>query len=130
MRTWTCVAILAVSISFGLLNSSARAQTAPVSGTIVSASVDTPRVGYATVYSTPSSGNFVLTQFCAGVNLDTTTGSGITLDDLQTGNPIAFLAAGKCESFEPGYAIPPSHNLICRSRQGPAAFCSISGVLE
>jgi hypothetical protein len=75
------------------------------------------------VYSTPSSGDFVLTQVCTG------TSNGGVLVQIG-GVSIAQVASGNCQTF-PGLLLPPDQSLTCTSFDAEATnnFCTITGLL-
>jgi hypothetical protein len=78
------------------------------------------------IYTTPASGDFILTQFCAspapdgGVLLSATGLVGIAQAGLTT-----------CFTFTPGLSIPKNSALSCATFSGASPgsyFCMISGV--
>lgn len=78
------------------------------------------------VYSTPASGDFILTQVCtSSVN------GGIRLAVSGFG-PIADISQPSCQSFTPGISLPSDAAITCSTTAYAAAggsyFCTISGV--
>jgi hypothetical protein len=82
------------------------------------------------VYTTPASGDFILTQFCA----DPGATGGVQLQAASFGTIAQTVSGTNCYTFTPGMAIPESTALSCV----PAAtvfvsktstyFCTISGM--
>ena len=125
MRGRLCLGILAGVIGFGLLNTAARAQSVPIIGQIFSASITVAPSGSSAVFTTPSFGHFILTQFCAFTEMD--------LDGITSFGFIATVGSSSsfsCDSFNPGFALPPSQVLECVNLTTTASSCSISGILE
>lgn len=73
------------------------------------------------VYSTPSSGDFVLTQVCTGSS------NGGVLVQIG-GVSIAQVPSGNCQTF-PGLLLPPDQLLTCTSFEATNTFCTITGLL-
>jgi hypothetical protein len=118
--------LLAVVTGFGLANLAAHAQTAPVQGKLVSASTQTSAQSKVTIYTTPSSGHFVLTQFCAGASASL---SGKTFGSIaSTGPGLSTNLPLPCISFNPGFPLPTHEKIECTT--GGSSFCSIVGVIE
>jgi hypothetical protein len=92
-----------------------------LSGTIVSKSVLVPSGGSATVYTTPPTGHFILTQaclYCGGGGLVGST-FGQILTDIT------------CTTYEPGIALPEGETLTCvHTACGGEAPCMITGILS
>lgn len=95
MRWVTSIATAAIIVS-----TAAHAQTAPVTGMLGSASVQSAKDGPTTIITTPLSGRFVLTRFCAN---------------------------GACTSFKPGFVLPQDEQIQCAGNGTP---CSITWLLE
>jgi hypothetical protein len=121
------VVILAGVIGFGPLNTVARAQHFPIEGEIVSASaslaaLSPPSTTSATVFTTPASGDFILTEICTSGNLNL---SGSTF------GTIAALQESGCVAFQPGMALPQREQIICVGFLGESEnYCRITGILE
>ncbi len=117
-----CAAALAAALPAGV-----RAQHVPLKGTIVSASTTVGPSNTANIAKTPASGNFILTQFCAG--------GAMTL----SGSTFGFIAAvvsgpgaPNCVTFNRGFALPPNETIRCQNINvvGSNLGCSISAVVE
>jgi hypothetical protein len=119
MRGRLCLTILAAIIGFGPLSTAARAQSLPLLAQIVSAGTTVPSSGTATVFTAPSHGNFILTQFCAGIAGMTLSGVGYiaSIEDNPTG----------CVTFNPGFAVPQNQALECANVQAFPVGCSVTG---
>jgi hypothetical protein len=131
MRGRLYLGILAGVIGFGLLNTAARAQSFPMEGKILSASVLVTSTGGTIVFTTPHDGHFILTQFCSNPsNPDNPRLLGSTFGNIATTDNNS---GPTCYSFNPGFALPRNEVLTCYSTapsKDTPAFCSISGILE
>jgi hypothetical protein len=109
------------AIAFGALSLAAHAQTAPVQGKLVSASKQVKGPS-GTVYTTPSSGHFVLVQACAdnGITLAGRTFGFIGFTDSTTG----------CISFTPGFPLPQHEPIYFTGGGSHLTSVSIVGVIE
>ena len=93
-------------------------------GTFVTASTDISGAVSQIVYRTPASGDFILTQVCAGL----VTG-GILLQ--AGGASIAQVGSGLCQTFTPGMFLPPDQVVSCTTFTASAnTFCTITGIQE
>lgn len=96
-----------------------------LSGQVVSASATIPQFGDpVTAYTTPSTGNFVLTQFCVVPAFAKLSGSSF--------GAIVGVGSGSdpsCTSYGPGLALP-TNETITLSSNGAAANVTITGVLQ
>jgi len=92
-------------------------------GSFVTASADISGAVSQIVYRTPASGDFVLTQVCAGL----VTG-GILLQ--AGGTSIAQVGSGLCQTFTPGMVLPADQFVTCTTFSAANTFCTITGVLE
>ena len=79
-----------------------------------------------TVYTTPETGNFILTQLCVGP-----ANGGIRLAANGFG-PIAHTSfQDYCQIFSPGFVVPPNSAMTCSTTAAAEAgdhFCTISGM--
>jgi hypothetical protein len=93
-------------------------------GKFLTASVDISGAVSALVYTTPPTGDFILTQVCTGL------ATGGTL--VQVGGVrIAQVGSGLCQTFTPGLAVANDQNVTCTTFAEDAnTFCTITGVLE
>lgn len=66
MRKHLYFGLFAALFGLGLLNTSVRAQNFPISGRVVSASINLAPNSDAVVYTTPATGHFILNQLCGG----------------------------------------------------------------
>ena len=104
-------------------------------GAVTTASVNLGPGESAIVYNTPTSGDFILTQFCASPDAP----GGIRLDATGLGG-IAQTGTTSCFTFTPGVSIPKGSTLSCTTfapvvGASSAAlvvtssyFCTISGM--
>ncbi len=126
MRSGICLVVLACALAVGLPGT-VRAQSLPLRGTVVSASTNVAPGATKKVATTPASGKFVLTQFCAGgpMSLAGATFGFIAAVAQTTG-------ASNCVAFRSGYALPSNEVLQCTNLNtlGSSVGCSISGVSE
>ncbi len=79
-----------------------------------------------TVYTTPETGEFLLTQFCVGP-----ANGGIRLAVTGFG-PIAHTGSEMCYAFNPGVIVPKNSAITCSTTQYAESgdyFCAISGLL-
>jgi hypothetical protein len=91
------------AIVVGAVTLTVHAQTAPVHGKLISASTQLPAQSTATIYTTPASGHFILTQFCAGQFASLSTG---TSGSIAVAGVSSQLASPPCVSFNPGFPLP------------------------
>lgn len=82
-----------------------------------------------TVYQTPASGDFTLTQFC----VSPLASGGIRLNAGSLGT-IAHLGVGgdSCQTFSPGIVLPPDTAVTCSTSSLASRgsyFCTIAGLL-
>ena len=78
------------------------------------------------VYTTPASGDFILTEFCASPQPD----GGVLLSAAGLGG-IAQAGLTSCFTFTPGLSIPKGSAVSCSTTSGASPgsyFCMISGV--
>jgi hypothetical protein len=78
------------------------------------------------VYTTPASGDFILTEFCASPLPD----GGVLLSAAGLGG-IAQAGLTSCFTFTPGLSIPKGSAVSCSTASGASPgsyFCMISGV--
>ena len=78
------------------------------------------------VYTTPATGDFILTQFCAGpVN------GGMRLAAVGLGS-IAHTSDQLCYTFQPGLIMPKAAAITCAITDftGASSFCMIAGLLR
>jgi hypothetical protein len=136
VRRQLYVVILAGVIGFGPLNTVARAQHFPIEGEIVSASASLaapspPNTTSATVFTTPASGHFILTEYCAsGYDLNLSVGTFGTIA-AQIATPGEHASGGSgCVAFQPGMALPQREQIICVSFLHSEGYCRITGILE
>ena len=90
-----------------------------LSGEIVSASA-TASVGTATVLTTPSTGSFILTQFCTTAGFSVLSGS--SFGQIVGSHTLSDLA---CTRYEPGVALPQNEVLTING-----GSVTITGVLQ
>jgi hypothetical protein len=78
------------------------------------------------VYTTPSNGDFILTQFCAGPNAF----GGVQLEAANFGTIAETENGAACYTFTPGVSIPPNSELTCSTAgfHKTTYFCTISGI--
>jgi hypothetical protein len=97
--------------------------TGAVTGRLVSYSIDTPSGGQANVWTTPSTGEFILTQHCGfSVNLFGSTFGRIS------GN---YFDATGCKTFSPGIVLPANETLTCvMDNNYSDGFCLITGIIQ
>ena len=91
--------------------------------TLVSVSTTVSGAVSQIVYTTPASGDFVLTQVCTGI------ATGGVLVQIG-GVSIAQVGSGTCQTF-PGLLLPPAQLLTCTAFDPEATnnFCTITGLL-
>ena len=80
-----------------------------------------------TVYTTSPTGDFVLTQFCAGpVN------GGTRLAAVGLGGIAHTADNNLCHTFQPGVIMPKGAAITCAITDfaGPGGFCMIAGLLR
>ena len=80
------------------------------------------------VYTTASTGDFVLTQFCASpVN------GGVLLSAVRLGGIAQTTATSLCYNFQPGFIMPQNAAIICgtsASADPGNYFCTIAGLVR
>jgi hypothetical protein len=93
-------------------------------GQFVTASTDFSGAVSQIVYTTPPTGDFILTQVCTGL------ATGGTL--VQVGGVrIAQVGSGLCQTFTPGTVLLPGQVVTCTTFDADAStFCTITGVLQ
>lgn len=104
-------------------------RTYPDTAVLVTAS--TPLSGprqTQTVYTTPATGDFILTQACTSpVN------GGIRFDVINLGGIAHVGSSGSlCQTFTPGVVLPKASAITCTTNDAASAgsyFCMITGVL-
>jgi hypothetical protein len=90
-------------------------------GSLVTASTDVTSGAARTVYNTPDSSDFILTQVCAG-------SAGILLQ--VGGASLVQVGSGLCQSFSPGMLLTPGQPVTCSALGGDTTtFCTIAGIL-
>jgi hypothetical protein len=80
-----------------------------------------------TVYTTPASGDFILTEFCASLQPD----GGVLLSAAGLGGIAQTGPTTSCFTFTPGLSIPKGSLVSCSTASGASPgsyFCMISGV--
>jgi hypothetical protein len=78
------------------------------------------------IYTTPTSGDFILTQFCASPSPD----GGVLLSAAGLGG-IAQTGLTSCFTFTPGLSVPKGSAVSCSTFSGASPgsyFCMISGL--
>jgi hypothetical protein len=131
MKSKTFTALMATPLCLALFSTKGHAQSAPVTGTIISKSVTTGS-NSTVVLAAPAKGNFIVTQFCASTNNVSLVGqvSGF-IATTGTSNLVGGASGINCVSFSPGYAVKTNEQLLCQRNGNPAGLqCSVSGVLE
>jgi hypothetical protein len=115
-----------------------------LAGQIVSAGADVLSSPIK-VFTTPATGTFILTQFCApatyfflGTGSQTfvislrgsTFGSipGLTASQIASTSNAA--PSPSCVTYVPGIALPPNEDLICSNAGSPPGRCVITGTLS
>lgn len=93
-------------------------------GQFVTASTNISGAVSQIVYTTPATGDFVLSQVCVGL----ATGGVL----LQVGGVgIAQVGSGLCQTFTPGAVLAPDQVVTCTTVDSEArTFCMINGVLR
>lgn len=81
-----------------------------------------------TVFTTPGTGDFILTQACVSfVN------GGMRIAATGLG-PIADVGAPTCQVFDPGMSVPKTSDITCSTTSaaspGGDYFCTVSGMLR
>jgi hypothetical protein len=121
-RVGTIAASLLMSV---LASTPAMAQVikkGTLSGKIVSAAVEVAPTTAATVYTTPATGFFILTQVCVQDRSEMAV-RGATLGPLVTDD--------RCTTYTPGVALPRNEVITCANNDAtPTGACSITGVLS
>jgi hypothetical protein len=93
-------------------------------GQFVTASSDISGAVSQLVYTTPPTGDFILTQVCTGV---VTGGTLVQVGGVR----VAQIGSGLCQTFTPGMAVSNDQNVTCTTFAEDAnTFCTITGVLE
>ena len=82
------------------------------------------------VYTTPATGDFVLTQFCASPTIN-----GIRLTATALGSIVQIAhttTTTLCYTFQPGLIMPKSALITCTTTEfaGLSGFCMIAGLLR
>jgi hypothetical protein len=80
-----------------------------------------------TIYTTPASGDFILTEFCASLQPD----GGVLLSAAGLGGIAQTGPTTSCFTFTPGLSIPKGSAVSCSTASGASPgsyFCMISGV--
>jgi hypothetical protein len=115
--------VLIALLVIGSVATRAAEVTGAVTGRLVSYSVETPSGGQANVWTTPSTGEFILTQHCGfSVNL-----IGSSFGKIS-GN---FFDATGCKIFSPGIVLPANEALTCiMDNNYGDGFCLITGILQ
>ncbi len=126
------ISLLAATNSWGTTNYNSSKSNVYLSfpdTTVTTASANVSFAG-GVVYTTPASGDFILTEFCA----DPSAYGGIRLQAANFGTIAQTVSGTNCYTFTPGMAIPQSTALTCE----PAAtvfvsktttnYCTISGM--
>jgi collagen triple helix repeat protein len=119
-----------------------------LSGQILSTGVDVSPSSSATVFTTPATGTFILTQFCTpvvtlGVNGNTLQTFAASLQGRTFGRipgiPLALgdtgsvpIPSSSCTTYAPGIALPPNEELTCSQPPGSPlkGRCVITGILS
>jgi len=131
MRVNAIAAVIAAGVTLGIETLEAQEITnGGLTGTIRSASVVVPPVSggaSAAVFTTPPTGNFVLTQVCLGTMSMAIEGSTFGL--IPTNNGLSG-GAVKCTAFHPGIALPQGETLTCIHEESFQSTCVITGVLS
>lgn len=80
-----------------------------------------------TVYTTPATGDFIVTTFCASV-----VAGGVQLAAAGLGTLAQTGIGASCTTFSPGISVGPSTAISCATGSGASPgtvyFCSISGL--
>jgi hypothetical protein len=116
------LSIVALALCIAINNRTASAQSFPLLGRVISNGTNVSATSTATVFTTPSSRHFVLTQFCGG--------SSMILSGGTFGNVASLTTDRLCYSFNPGYAMPQNEAIQCTNPISGGSWCSISGVSE
>ncbi len=74
------------------------------------------------MYTTPASGHFVITQFCAD-----SVSPGMRID--VGGVRLSQLPALSCKSFVPGIVLPQSTDVTCTNSSTDTGVCLLNGIL-
>ena len=79
------------------------------------------------VYTTPATGDFVLTQFCASSTIN-----GIRLAATLLGGIAHTTTTTLCYTFQPGLIMPKAALITCTTTEfaGQSGFCMIAGLLR
>ena len=121
--------IAIVSVAAVLIGTSAQAQSikkSTLSGTLTSAGAVATAAGTpVTIFTTPASGFFILTQACS-----TTPGVSNVTFTAGTVGTIVTSTSDECTQFINGIAIPVSTAIQCASGTGSNENCMITGVLS
>ena len=122
------VEVILLAVAMGVVvPAAANAQSykkSTLSGVIVSSVVSVPAESSAVVYTAPSTGFFILTQYCGNEDsISVCAGSCI---------PVRIQPSGSqyCTTFTPGIAVPPGATVTCINGYPSASSCLINGVLS
>jgi hypothetical protein len=126
---------ISLCLALGILvaSSAAHAQAFPLKGTMVSASITSTSSVASTIYTTPTTGHFVL----MGIGALNDPAGGLTQFSATGWGSLGSICPG-CNtqgakpyqiSFDPGVALPAGTSIQCVTA-GAAPDCYIMGVLE
>jgi hypothetical protein len=117
--------VLPVALALGASGRVAAQQVkkGTFTGTVVTATAVGPTASSAPVYTTPTSGAFVLTQLCTTQLPETGSLTSPSVGTLRPGSE-------DCELFEPGLAIAPGETITCNGFPSSAVSCLITGILS
>jgi len=97
-----------------------------LSGLMISRSVAVPDLASATVFTTPATGFYILTQFCA-----TAPGVGSVTLSGSTFGQVVVSTSDECTTYNQGITFAPGEVLTCANGgTGATEHCMITGVLE
>jgi hypothetical protein len=120
---------MAMIAALTLASAGVEAQTIKgggLNGQVLTAGVAVPANSSATVFTTPASGFFILTQVCSGF---ASCIGNLTVAGLGS-IPAADNNGGSCQSFAPGLALPQNTAVSCANRcTSQGATCLITGVV-
>ena len=131
MMTLGFVALITAGmVSNGTLVHAQKLTKGTLSGTVVTATATAPNQGaQVTVFTTPGTGQFVLTQLCVfrGQNEDTLSGGTLGGIARSLGDN-----SGLCTTYTPGLAIPQNEDLNFQDTRNDAedSIVTITGVLS
>jgi len=75
------------------------------------------------VYTTPTTGDFILTQVCGAVSSNVDAGILFQIGGVS----LAQMGLSGCQAFNPGMVLPPDQALTCYDLS--SGFCTITGIL-